>query len=175
MSVLKVLKYGDETLRNPAEKVSKVSAKIQKLVSDMFDTMYAYNGAGLAAPQIGVSKRILVMDCSTEEKPLPAMSFINPVLIKKEGEFISEEGCLSFPGMTTAVTRYSQISVRYTDVKGKTQLLSVTSEENDYLCKAIQHEMDHLDGILFIDLVIDRFSAKALLEANNLPAIDPSG
>src|ERR1700712_5620221 len=103
MAVMKVLNYGDPVLREPAEKVLKVSVKIQKLVDDMFDTMYAYNGVGLAAPQVGVLKRIFVLDCSTDENPMPQMVFINPTITKKEGAIISREGCLSFPGVYTDV------------------------------------------------------------------------
>ncbi|HEY9746272.1 MAG TPA: peptide deformylase [Oculatellaceae cyanobacterium] len=173
MAVLKVLNYGDPLLRQPTEKVTKVSAKIQRLVADMFDTMYAQNGAGLAAPQIGELKRIFVLDCSTEEQPLPQMTFINPVIVKKSGAFISREGCLSFPGVYIDVKRYSNITVRYMDLKGKTQLMTVTAEQNSLLCKAIQHEMDHLNGILFIDRVLDRFSTDQLLAENHLPPIEP--
>jgi len=173
MAVLKVLRYGDPVLRQPAEKVMKVSAKIQKLVEDMFDTMYAQDGCGLAANQVGALKRIFVLDCSTEEKPLPPMVFINPVLVKKEGAFASREGCLSFPGIYIDVKRYSDITVRYMDLKGKSQTMSVTTHSNALLCKAIQHEMDHLNGILFVDHVIDRFGTDQLLSQNNLPPINP--
>ena len=82
MAVLKVVEYGDDVLRGDAEKVHKVSAKIQKLISDMFDTMYAYNGVGLAAPQVGVLKRVFVLDCSTDDNPMPQMVFINPQIFK---------------------------------------------------------------------------------------------
>jgi peptide deformylase len=97
MATLDILKYGDPRLRQKAEKVDKVSAKIQKLVQDMFDTMYAMQGCGLAAPQVGVLKRIFVIDCSTDDHPMPPITFINPVIIKKEGAIASFEGCLSFP------------------------------------------------------------------------------
>lgn len=173
MAVLKVLNYGDPVLRQPTEKVAKVSAKIQKLVSDMFDTMYAQNGCGLAASQVGELKRIFVLDCATDEHPLPKMVFINPVIIKKAGAFISREGCLSFPGVYIDVKRYSQITVRYMDMKGKTQTMDASTEANSLLCKAIQHEMDHLNGILFVDHVIDRFSTDQLLAENHLPPIEP--
>jgi peptide deformylase len=170
MAVMKVLNYGDPVLRQPAEKVHKVSAKIQKLVADMFDTMYAYNGVGLAAPQVGELKRIFVLDCSTDENPMPQMVFINPVIVKKEGAIISREGCLSFPGVYTDVKRYETVTVRYMDMKGKIQTMTV--QEGTLLCRAIQHELDHLDGVLFVDHVIDRFSTDQLLAENNLPPIE---
>ena len=171
MSVLKVVEYGNDVLRQDAEKVLKVSAKIQTLVSDMFDTMYAYNGVGLAAPQVGVLKRIFVLDCSTDDNPMPQMVFINPAIIKKDGAIISREGCLSFPGVYTDVKRSKTVTVRYMDLKGKTRDMAV--EEGTLLCRAIQHELDHLNGVLFVDHVIDRFSTDQQLKENNLPTIDP--
>jgi peptide deformylase len=171
MAILKVVNYGDPVLRRDAEKVVKVSAKIQKLVADMFDTMYAYNGVGLAAPQVGELKRIFVLDCSTDDEPMPQMTFINPVIIKKEGAIISREGCLSFPGVYTDVKRYEGVTVRYMDLKGKTQ--TMTAPAGTLLCRAIQHELDHLNGVLFVDHVIDRFSTEQLLVEHNLPPIEP--
>lgn len=170
MAILKVVEYGEDVLRQPAEKVTKVSAKIQKLVADMFDTMYAYNGVGLAAPQVGVLKRLFVLDCSTDEQPMPQMVFLNPVIVKKNGAIISREGCLSFPGVYTDVKRYETVTVRYMDMKGKTREMVV--EEGTLLCRAIQHELDHLNGVLFVDHVIDRFSTDQQLKENKLPPIE---
>lgn len=171
MAILKVVEYGNDVLRTPAEKVHKVSAKIQKLVADMFDTMYAYNGVGLAAPQVGELKQIFVLDCSTDELPMPKMVFMNPVIVKKSGAIISREGCLSFPEVYTEVKRYETVSVKYMDMKGKTQVMSV--QEGSLLCRAIQHELDHLHGVLFVDHVIDRFTTDQLLAEHNLPPIQP--
>ena len=171
MSILKVVKYGDPVLRKPTEEVHKVSAKIQKLVDDMFDTMYAENGVGLAAPQVAVSKRIFVLDCSSKENPLPAMVFINPTIIKKSGAYLSHEGCLSFPGLWTEVKRYREITVKAKDAKGRPFVM--TPDPGSLLAVAIQHELDHLNGILFIDHVIDRFGTDKLLKEANLPPIDP--
>lgn len=171
MAVLKVLNYGEPVLRQPAEKVLKVSAKIQKLAADMFDTMYANNGVGLAAPQVGELKRLFVLDCSTDDQPMPQMVFINPVIIRKKGAIVSREGCLSFPGVYTDVKRYESVTVRYMDLKGKTHTLETPA--NTLLCRAIQHELDHLNGVLFVDHVIDRFSADQLLSEHNLPPIEP--
>lgn len=171
MSVLNVEKYGAQVLRDPAKEVHKVSKKIQKLVDDMFDTMYASNGVGLAAPQIGVDKRVFVIDVSAEGNPSPQLVFINPVIIKKEGAIISHEGCLSFPDVWVDVKRYETITVRAKDIKGKT--FTLTPEPGSLLCRCIQHENDHLNGILFIDHIIDRFGADTILEAAHLPPIDP--
>lgn len=171
MAVLKVLTYGDPLLRKEAEKVHKVSAKIQKLVNDMFDTMYAQNGVGLAAPQVGVLKRIFVLDCSMPETPMPQMVFINPTIVKKSGAIISKEGCLSFPGVYTEVKRYETVTVRYMDMKGSRQELTV--EGGGLLCRAIQHELDHLDGVLFVDHVMNPEEADEQLMEHNLPTIDP--
>lgn len=172
MAVLKVLTYGDPRLRMKAEKVHKVSAKIQKLVSDLFDTMYAYNGVGLAATQVGELKRVFVLDCSTDDDPAPQrLTFINPVIARKTGAIISKEGCLSFPEVFTEVKRYEKILVRYMDIKGKMREMEV--EEGSLLCRAIQHELDHLDGVLFVDHVIDRFGTDSQLAEHQLPPIDP--
>ncbi len=171
MAVLKVVNYGEPVLRKNAEKVLKVSSKVRKLIDDMFDTMYSYNGVGLAAPQVGELKRIFVLDCALEDEPAAQMVFINPVIIKKEGAIISREGCLSFPGVYTDVKRYETITVRYMDIKSKTQTLTV--QTGTLLCRAIQHELDHLNGVLFVDHVIDRFGADQLLSEHNLPPIQP--
>jgi peptide deformylase len=171
MAILKVLTYGDPRLRQKAEKVHKVSAKIQKLVEDLFDTMYAYNGVGLAATQVGELKQVFVLDCSTDDHPMPRMVFINPVIIKRKGAIISKEGCLSFPDVYTEVKRYETITVRYMDLKGKTQHMDV--QEGSLLCRAIQHELDHLNGVLFVDHVIDRFTTDSLLAEKDLPPIEP--
>jgi peptide deformylase len=170
MAILKILNYGDPVLRKKAEKVHKVSAKIQKLIDDMFDTMYANNGCGLAANQVGELKRIFVLDCSTDEDPMPQMVFINPTIVKKTGAIVSREGCLSFPGVYTDVKRYEKIIVRFMDLKGKTKTMEVPADT--LLCRAIQHELDHLDGVLFVDHVIDRFSTDQLLSENQLPPIE---
>lgn len=171
MAILKVLEYGDPVLRRPTEKVTKISAKIQKLVSDMFDTMYAQQGVGLAAPQVGVSKRLFVLDCSTDEQQMPQMVMINPTIAKKWGAIESKEGCLSFPGVYTIVKRYENIVVRYMDINGKRKELTV--EGGGLLCRAIQHEYDHLEGILFVDHIMDEADAAQQLEEHNLPPIDP--
>ena len=172
MSILKLKTYGDPVLRAEAKPVSKVSSKIQRLIEDMFDTMYASQGVGLAAPQVGESLKIFVLNCTTPEQKLPEMVFINPVIIKKEGALVSWEGCLSFPEVFIDVKRYAKITVKAKDIKGKDFVMS--PEPGSLLSRAIQHELDHLNGILFVDHVIDRFGADEMLKLQKLPPIDPN-
>jgi peptide deformylase len=171
MAIRKILTYGDPLLREKAEKVHKVSAKIQKLIDDLFDTMYANNGVGLAANQIGELKQIFVLDCAMEDEPPQRRVFINPVIVKRTGAIISKEGCLSFPDVYTDVKRYETVTVKFMDEKGRNRVEEVL--EGTLLCRAIQHELDHLNGVLFVDHVVDRFSTDGLLAEHNLPAIDP--
>jgi peptide deformylase len=169
MSALKILHYGDPRLRQPAEKVHKISAKIQKLYADMFDTLYANQCVGLAAPQVGALKRLFVLDGTQEETS--HMVCINPVLVCKEGFCLSDEGSPTFPGVLAQVRRYQHITVRYTDHKGRPQ--TFTPQPGGLLCMAIQHEMDHLDGIVMVDRAADVTATNTLLAAENLPLIDP--
>ncbi len=170
MSIKKVLHYGEETLREQSKEVHKVSKKIHDLINDLFDTMYAQNGVGLAAPQIGVNLRVFVIDASTKEEPLEPMVFINPKIIKKSGAIISQEGCLSFPEAYTDVIRYKNVMVKATNEHGKPFVLE--AKDGSLLARAIQHENDHLDGILFIDHCVNRFETEEILKKNNLPTVD---
>ena len=148
----------------------KVSRKIQDLVTDLLDTMYAKNGVGLAAPQIGENYRVFVVDVSTGDEPLNPIVFINPKIIKKSGATISREGCLSFPEAYTDVRRYSNIMVKAMDRKGRSFVLE--ADEGSLLARCIQHEFDHLDGVLFVDHAINRFEAEEELSKNNLPPLE---
>lgn len=170
MAVKKVLKYGEPTLREPSKEVHKVSRKITDLVQDLFDTMYTCNGVGLAAPQIGVNLRVFVIDASTKDNPIKPMAFINPKIIKKSGAIIEDEGCLSFPEAYTPVRRYKNVTVKAMDVNGRTFLLE--AKDGCLLARAIQHENDHLDGVLFIDHCTNRFEADEILKKHNLPPVD---
>ncbi|MBR1681559.1 peptide deformylase [bacterium] len=170
MAVRKILKFGDPFLREKAKDVHKVSRKIQDLVTDLLDTMYASNGVGLAAPQIGENYRVFVVDVSTGDEPLNPIVFINPKLIKKSGATISREGCLSFPEAFTDVRRYSDIMIKAMDRKGRSFVMEV--KDGPLLARAIQHEYDHLDGILFVDHAINRFDAEEQLNKNNLPPLE---
>ena len=171
MSIKKVLHYGTPSLREPSKEVHKVSRKITDLVQDLFDTMYAQNGVGLAAPQIGVNLRVFVIDASTKEEPLDPMVFINPKIIKKSGAVKSNEGCLSFPDAYTDVVRYENIMVKAINENGKPFVMEVKG--GNLLARAIQHENDHLDGILFIDHCLNRFETQEVLKKYNLPDLDP--
>ena len=133
--------------------------------------MYQQNGVGLAAPQIGESYRVFVIDVSTSDEPLNPIVFINPKIIKKSGAVISHEGCLSFPKAFTDVKRYANVTVRAMDRKGRSFTLEV--KDGTLLARAIQHEYDHLDGVLFVDHAINRFEAEDVLSENELPPLEP--
>ncbi len=143
MAILKLQKYGSPILREKALPVNKINEEIKELIQNMIETMYAEGGVGLAAPQVGVSKRIIVID--SEEKGVIVL--INPVIIKREGELKEEEGCLSIPGIYSTVRRSSLITVEAMDINGKK--FQITQE--GFLAIVLQHEIDHLDGYLFID------------------------
>lgn len=170
MAIKKVLKYGEKSLREPSKEVHKVSRKITDLVNDLLDTMYAQNGVGLAAPQIGVNYRVFVIDVSTGNEPLNPIVFINPKIIKKSGAIVSNEGCLSFPEAYTDVRRYKNVMVKAMDSHGRNFVLE--AKDGCLLARAIQHEFDHLDGILFIDHCINRFETDNVLKKFNLPPIE---
>lgn len=170
MAIRKILKYGDKSLRQKSKEVHKVSKKVQSIIDDMLDTMYAKNGVGLAAPQIGENLRIFVIDTSNGDEPLNPKVFINPKIIKKSGAMVSYEGCLSFPEAYTNVRRYSYVMVKALDRRGR-QFVLETSDDM-LLVKAIQHEYDHLDGILFVDHVRNRFEADKILIEKGLPPVD---
>ena len=133
MSVKKVLIYGDEILRTKSKEVNKISSKIKALIANMRDTMYAQNGVGLAAPQIGENLRIFVIDVSEPDEPYNPIVFINPKIIEKSGAVNSYEGCLSFPDAYTNVRRYKNVKVKALDINGKPYFkgdvgIGVTSE-----------------------------------------------
>ena len=169
MSIRKVVKYGEPSLRQPSKEVHKVSQKIKILVEDLLDTMYKENGVGLAAPQVGENYRVFVIDVSTNDQPLNPMVFINPKIIKKSGACISHEGCLSFPEAFTDVRRYANVMVKAMDRNGRSFILE--AKDGSLLARAIQHEFDHLDGVLFIDHSINRFEADEVLKQHNLPPV----
>ena len=142
MAKLKIVTAGDPVLRKIAEEVKRIDKKLIKLLKDMAETMYAADGVGLAAPQIGVSKRIVVIDVGEG-----LVEMINPVIVKKEGSVVGGEGCLSVPEYEGEVERAEKVECEFTDRTGKRYLM----EASGLMAIAIQHELDHLDGILFID------------------------
>jgi peptide deformylase len=145
-----IVKYGEPVLETKAQTVTEFcSPELEKLVDDMFESMYAAKGVGLAAPQIGVSKRVAVIDTSNGENPEEKLVLINPEIIKREGTQTGEEGCLSIPTFREQVTRAKRATVRAQNVKG--EFFEMTGE--DLLARAFQHETDHLNGILYISHV----------------------
>jgi len=145
MAILEIKEYGDPILREKALLVEEITPDILNLIKDMAETMYADSGVGLAAPQVGVSKRIITID-EDEEKLLV---LLNPEIIKSEGDVVEEEGCLSIPGIYSEVKRSSKVTVKALNENGDP--IEITKE--GLSARALQHEIDHLNGILFIDKI----------------------
>lgn len=141
-----IVKFPDPILQQPAERVTVFDEELLKLVDDMFTSMYDAQGIGLAAPQIGISKRLTVIDLSFQKKPEDKIVLINPEVIESKGKQVEEEGCLSLPEIRDRVVRAAEVKVRAQDAEGK----PIEVEGTELLARAIQHEIDHLDGILFI-------------------------
>ncbi|RSL15995.1 peptide deformylase [Edaphobacter aggregans] len=142
-----VVKYPDPVLAKPGAPVTVFDAKLKTLVDEMFESMYAAQGIGLAAPQISISQRLTVIDCSFKKNPEEKIVLINPEIIDREGKQVEEEGCLSLPDIREKVQRAAWVKVKAQNVDG--EWFEVEGEE--LLARAMQHEIDHLDGILFID------------------------
>jgi len=150
MAIREILEYPDPRLREVAKPVPEDQIKtpeVQTLIDDMAETMYAAPGVGLAANQIGVDKRIFVLDCAADDEPSDFRVFINPEILEKDGQIVWNEGCLSFPGVTEEIKRAEHVKVRAFDRDGKRFEL----EADGLLAVAIQHETDHLNGVLMID------------------------
>ncbi|MBX9602443.1 MAG: peptide deformylase [Bryobacteraceae bacterium] len=146
--IYNIVKYGDPVLETRTEPVTEYGTpELRKLVEDMFETMYAARGVGLAAPQVGLSKRLTVIDLSCGEDASQRIVLLNPEIVSREGVQTGEEGCLSIPGFREQVTRAQKVKVRAHDVDGN----PVELEGEDLLARAFQHETDHLDGVLFIN------------------------
>lgn len=149
MALLPILEFPDPRLRTRAVPVTRFDAALDRLIGDMFETMYAAPGIGLAAPQVDIHQRLLVIDLS-EDRTQPLV-FINPEILAREGEALNEEGCLSVPGFFDEVKRAEKIRVRFQDRAGETR----EQELEGLLAVCLQHEMDHLDGKLFVDYLSD--------------------
>ena len=147
MAVREIKKYPDEILKKKALPVKKIDGDVRNLIKDMVDTMYAAPGIGLAAPQVGVSKRIIVIDVSTKEEKHPLIILINPEIVDAEGIVDSDEGCLSVPGYNASVKRAEKVVAKGLDQDGNSTEVSGTG----LFARALQHEIDHLDGVLFVD------------------------
>jgi peptide deformylase len=141
-----IVNYGDPVLEKPAQTVTSFDAELKQLIEDMFESMYAAHGVGLAAPQIGISKRIAVIDVTFKEDPGARLVLVNPEIIKVEGRQTQSEGCLSIPDFREKVTRPKRVTVRAQDANGK--WYEKTGEE--LLARAFMHETDHLNGKLYI-------------------------
>jgi peptide deformylase len=141
-----IVKYGDPVLETPAVTVTEFDEALKKLVDDMFESMYAAHGVGLAAPQIGISKRIAVIDVTFKEEPDAKLILVNPEIIKKQGKQTGTEGCLSLPDFRETVSRANVVTVRAQDLNGK--WFETTGEA--LLARALVHETEHLQGRLYI-------------------------
>ena len=147
--IREILKFGAPELQRESEPVEIFDGKLRDLVRDMLETMYAAPGIGLAAPQVGVNLRLLVVDISAGEEKGNQIILVNPEILEAEGEQKGEEGCLSIPGFTAMVDRPQRIRIAGRDTRGK----RVELEAQDLLARALCHEVDHLDGILYLDRI----------------------
>jgi peptide deformylase len=144
---LEVLVYGDPVLRRKSTPVEAITPEIRQLAQDMMETMYLEEGVGLAAPQVGRSIRLLVADAEFDEETRPARVFINPEILESSGEWKFDEGCLSVPGIRAEIVRPEMIRLRYQDLDGDVH----EEEMHEIWARILQHEIDHLDGKLFVD------------------------
>lgn len=147
MAIRKVIENGEPVLRKTAKEVTEIDEKTKILIEDMIETLHQYNGVGLAAPQVGILKRIIVIDIYDGNGP---MVLINPKIIKTKGEQTVEEGCLSFPNQYAKVVRPQEAIVEALNEEGE----KIRVEGRELLAQALMHEIDHLNGILFVDLMI---------------------
>jgi len=141
-----IVKYGQRVLETPAEPIAVFNGDLQKLVADMFETMYAANGVGLAATQIGIGKRLCVIDITSGEDPKAKLVLANPVIVATEGRQMQDEGCLSLPDFRATTARPARATVRAQDLTGN----EFTMTGEGLLARAFCHETDHLNGVLFI-------------------------
>ena len=147
MPVLTILHHPDPRLRQKAKPVERFDAALEKLVRDMFETMYDAPGVGLAATQVGIPQRVAVMDCSRDENVREPLVMVNPEILEKSDPEEVDEGCLSVPGVSDTLKRYRRVKARAQDAKGQ----AFEVEADGLLAQCIQHEIDHLDGKLYID------------------------
>ncbi len=147
MAEREIVIYGDPVLREVSEPVEEINQEIKDLVSDMVDTLNKAQGLGLAAVQVGVPKRLFILNLSATDITEPLRVYVNPVIVEKDGVIEYEEGCLSFPGIYQKISRPEKVKVRYTDLDGN----SFEQEADGMIARAILHEFDHLEGRLFID------------------------
>ncbi|MBQ1376419.1 MAG: peptide deformylase [Lachnospiraceae bacterium] len=157
MALLNIRQLGDEVLKKKCKPVKIITPRVHQLIEDMFETMYDAGGVGLAAPQVGILKRIVVIDCTPDppegeeiaEEDMMCYAMINPEILSSDGEQTGYEGCLSYVGMSGIVTRPDHVIVQFTDEDGEEQVLECTG----LLARAVCHELDHLDGIMYVEKV----------------------
>ena len=147
MAILEIVKYPAPILRDKAVPIHQIDLSIRKLASDMLETMYAAPGIGLAAPQVGISKRLAVIDISNDPKNRDPLILVNPRITYSEGDVSGEEGCLSIPEVYGDVHRFRLVKVKFLDLSGEEYEIAA----EDFLARVIQHELDHLEGIVFLD------------------------
>ncbi len=147
MAVKEILKYGSTTLHQPSEQVSIVDSSVVELIADLIETMHAAPGIGLAAPQIGVNRRVIVVDLSIGEDEEALVVLVNPEVVDSSGQELGEEGCLSVPGIFSDVVRPSKITVKALNSDGE----EIVMEAEGLMARALCHEIDHLDGVVFVD------------------------
>ncbi|NWF75192.1 MAG: peptide deformylase [Nitrospirae bacterium] len=147
MAIIEIKKYPDKILKQKTVDVTDLNSDTQYLIDNMIETMYSVRGLGLAANQVGVSRRLCVIDCSSKEDKGQIIVLANPLIIEREGTIESEEGCLSIPGYISSIKRSEKVFVKGLDREGK----QIELEATGLLARVLQHEIDHLDGLLFID------------------------
>lgn len=147
MALRKILHYPDPLLKQKSQPVTEFNDELKRLADDMVETMYDAPGVGLAAPQVGELKRLIILDCSAKDEPADLIVAVNPEIVAAGGESLEEEGCLSVPGYWAGVKRFAQATMRYQDVAGQFH----ERQAEGLLAVGMQHEIDHLEGILFID------------------------
>lgn len=154
MAVLPIRRFGDPVLRQKAKRISKVDKSIRRLVDDMIETMHDAHGVGLAAPQVGVSLRLIIIEASEGDIQV----LVNPEIVKSNGERIVDEGCLSLPGYVGEVARSTQVTVKAQNLDGK----EIRIKANELLAQALEHEIDHVNGVLFVDRLVSPDSLRKL-------------
>lgn len=154
MAVLPIRRFGEPVLRQKAKRISKVDKSIRRLVDDMIETMHDANGVGLAAPQVGVSLRLIIIEASEGDMQV----LVNPEIVKSNGERIVDEGCLSLPGYVGEVARSTQVTVKAQNLDGK----EIRIKANELLAQALEHEIDHINGVLFVDRLVSPDSLRKL-------------
>ena len=163
-SIEKIYRYGSPLLRAKTEPVTVFDDELRDFVERMADAMYAGNGIGLAAPQVGVPRKIVIVDLSFGDEVDKILAMVNPEILESEGECTMEEGCLSVPGVFEDVVRPERVRVRYLDLNGE----PVETDADGFLARVMQHEIDHLEGVLFVDRI---GAAKRALLAKTLREI----